>query len=157
MTISKFLMATVALTMSGGVAAAEMSNSMTLGGWGGAYQAAQQRAFVDPYVEMYPEVSYVWDERAGEAAAVLRSMNEAGNVTWDVVTVIAADAIRLCDEGLAAEIDFDNDLDPAPDGTPASEDFGDSLVSECLVPIDFYSTTIGYRTDLVGDNPPTEI
>jgi putative spermidine/putrescine transport system substrate-binding protein len=30
-------------------------------------------------------------------------MNEAGNITWDLVDVVAADAIRLCDEGLAME------------------------------------------------------
>ena len=46
-------------------------------------------------------------------------------------------------------------LAPAPDGTPASEDFGD-LVHERLpyVPLIVYSTTFGYRTDLVGDTPP---
>ena len=35
-------------------------------------------------------------------------MNEAGSVTWDVVDVVAADAMRLCDEGLAMEIDHDS-------------------------------------------------
>jgi hypothetical protein len=48
-------------------------------------------------------------------------MNEAGNVTWDVVDVVAADAMRLCDEGLAMEIDADEQLAAAPDGTPASK------------------------------------
>jgi putative spermidine/putrescine transport system substrate-binding protein len=38
-----------------------------------------------------------------EAVAKLRAMNEAGNITWDLVDVVAADAIRLCDEGLAME------------------------------------------------------
>ena len=84
-------------------------------------------------------------------------MHEAGNVTWDVVDVVAADAIRLCDEGLAEVIDPDKDLAPAPDGTPASEDFGDLLVSECFIPQIVYSTTFGYRTDMVGDTPPKDI
>jgi putative spermidine/putrescine transport system substrate-binding protein len=84
-------------------------------------------------------------------------MNETGNVTWDVVDVTAASAIRLCDEGLAMEIDFDKQLAPAPDGTPASEDFGDFIVSDCFIPQIVYSTTFGYRTDLVGDTPPTSI
>jgi len=71
--------------------------------------------------------------------------------------VVASDAIRLCDEGLAMEYDPDELLEPAPDGTPASEDFGDLIVSDCYIPQIVYSTTVGYRTDLVGDTPPTEI
>jgi putative spermidine/putrescine transport system substrate-binding protein len=85
-----------------------------------------------------------------EAVAKLRAMNEAGNITWDLVDVVASDAIRLCDEGLAMEIDPDTDLGAAPDGTSASEDFGDLLVSECFIPQIVYSTTFGYRTDVAA-------
>ncbi len=31
------------------------------------------------------------------------------------------------------------------------------IVSDCFIPQIVYSTTFGYRTDLVGDNPPTSI
>jgi len=89
--------------------------------------------------------------------ATLRAMNEDGDATWDVVDVVAADAIRLCDEGLALEIDPDIMLADAPDGTSAAEDFGDLIVSDCFIPNIVYSTTFGYRTDMVGDTPPTEI
>jgi spermidine/putrescine-binding protein len=99
----------------------------------------------------------IWDESSAEAVAKLRAMNEAGNVTWDLVDVVAADAIRLCDEGLAMEIDHDEMLAAAPDGTPASEDFGDLLVGDCFIPQIVYSTTFGYRTDMVADTPPTDI
>ena len=84
-------------------------------------------------------------------------MSEAGNVTWDLVDVVASDAMRLCDEGLAMEIDPDEDLAEAPDGTSASDDFGDLLVSDCFVPQIVYSTTFGYRTDLVGDTAPSSV
>jgi putative spermidine/putrescine transport system substrate-binding protein len=80
-------------------------------------------------------------------------------VTWDVVDVTAASAIRACDEGLAMEIDFDKLLAPAPDGTPASKDFGDLLVSDCFIPQIVYSTTFGYRTDVAawGGREPDDI
>jgi putative spermidine/putrescine transport system substrate-binding protein len=94
----------------------------------------------------------IWDESSPEAVAKLRAMNEAGNITWDLVDVVAADAIRLCDEGLAMEIDPTRWLAPAPDGTPASDDFGDLLVSDCFIPQIVYSTTFGYRTDMVADD-----
>jgi putative spermidine/putrescine transport system substrate-binding protein len=108
---------------------------------------------------MNPDVSASWDESSAEAVAKLRAMNEAGNVTWDLVDVVAADAIRLCDEGLAMEIDHDEMLAAAPDGTSASDDFGDLIVSDCYIPQIVYSTTFGYRTDMVpaGVEPPSDI
>ena len=157
---TKTLLATSALTVAaaGAYAAGHgMADSMTLVSWGGAYQASQQNAYVAPYLEMNPGVTASWDESSAEAVAKLRAMNEAGNITWDVVDVVASDAMRLCDEGLAMEIDHDEMLEPAPDGTPASEDFGDLIVSDCFVPQIVYSTTFGYRTDLVGDTPPTSV
>ncbi|MEM8578670.1 MAG: extracellular solute-binding protein [Pseudomonadota bacterium] len=159
MQLTKTLMATTALTAMAGTAIADghMAADMTLVSWGGAYQASQQQAYVEPYLAMNDGVSAVWDESSAEAVARLRAMNEAGSVTWDVVDVVAADAIRLCDEGLALEIDPDEDLAAAPDGTSASDDFGDLLVSDCFIPQIVYSTTFGYRTDLVGDTAPTEV
>ena len=49
------------------------------------------------------------------------------------------------------------DFTPAPDGTSADEDFGELRVSKCYIPQIVYSTTFGYRTDLVGATPPTNI
>ena len=114
------------------------------------------KAYHEPYSEK-TGVTIINDDSSAEAVAKLRAMNEAGNITWDVVDVVAADAIRLCDEGLAMEIDPDVHLAPAPDGTSAADDFGDLLVSDCFIPQIVYSTTFGYRTDLVGDTPPTDI
>ena len=153
------IMGTSALVAFAGLAHAEghMANDMTLVSWGGAYQASQQNAYVEPYLEMNDGVTAVWDESSSEAVAKLRAMNEAGNVTWDVVDVVAADAIRLCDEGLALEIDHDEMLAQGDDGSDASDDFGDLIVSDCFIPQIVYSTTFGYRDDLVGDTPPSSV
>ncbi len=162
MNLKKMFLASAALAVAAGGAMAEekkMAMSMTLVSWGGAYQKSQVLAYAEPYKAMHPGLEIVWDESSAEAVAKLRAMNEAGNITWDVVDVVAADAIRLCDEGLAMEIDPDTMLAPAPDGTPASEDFGDLLVSDCFIPQIVYSTTFGYRTDMVpeGVSPPDDI
>ena len=139
------------------VLAQDMSDSMTIVSWGGAYQRSQNEAYVKPYTDMNADMTVTWDESSNEAVAKLRAMNEAGNITWDLVDVVAADAIRLCDEGLAMEYNPDQLLEPGDDGTPASEDFGDLIVSDCYIPQIVYSTTFGYRTDMVGDTPPTEV
>ncbi|MEW9919776.1 extracellular solute-binding protein [Marimonas sp. MJW-29] len=152
------LLATSCLTLTATMALsdAHMAKEMTIVSWGGAYSASQQNAYHNPYMEM-TGINIINDESSSEAVAKLRAMNEAGNITWDLVDVEAADAIRLCDEGLAMEIDPDEVLADAPDGTKASEDFGESLVSDCFIPQIVFSTTFGYRTDMVpaGVEPPT--
>lgn len=153
MNLTKTLLATTALTVAAGMA---HSDEMTIVSWGGAYSKSQLNAYHTPYTEK-TGVKIINDESSAEAVSKLRAMNEAGNVTWDVVDVVAADALRLCDEGLAMEIDPDTMLADAPDGTKASEDFGDLLVGDCFIPQIVYSTTVGYRTDLIGDTAPTDI
>ncbi len=154
MKTSRVLVGVLTLLSFSGSALAE---EMTIVSWGGAYQKSQQRAYHDPYMALNPEVKIINSDSSAEAVAKLRAMNEAGNVTWDVVDAVASDAMRLCDEGLALVLDPDEVLNPAPDGTPASVDFGDLIVSECHIPNIVYSTTVGYRTDLVGDTPPSDI
>lgn len=143
--------------MALGVAAAA-AEDMTVVSWGGAYQASQVNAYINPYLASHPGLNVITDESSADAVARLRAMHEAGNLTWDLVDVEAADSLRLCDEGLAMPIDADTQLAPAPDGTPASEDFGPMIVSECFIPQIVFSTTFGYRTDMVpeGMDPPTD-
>ncbi|MGR3758094.1 MAG: extracellular solute-binding protein [Tranquillimonas sp.] len=140
-------------------AAQEMADQMTIVSWGGAYQESQRKAYAEPYMENNPGVEVIWDESSNEAVAKLRAMNEAGNITWDLVDVVASDAIRLCDEGLAMEYDPDELLAKGDDGSDASDDFGDLIVSDCFIPQIVYSTTVGYRSDMVpdGTEPPSDI
>ena len=154
MKLKTVILAGTALAFAGSAA---MAKDMTIVSWGGAYQASQKNAYADPYVAENSDINVIWDESSNEAVAKLRAMNEAGNITWDLVDVVASDAMRLCDEGLAMEYDPDDLLAEAPDGTSAEDDFGDMIVSDCFIPQIVYSTTVGYRTDLVGDTPPTEI
>ncbi|WP_317056531.1 MULTISPECIES: extracellular solute-binding protein [Roseovarius] len=163
MKLTTTLMASTALVVAAGSAFADghakMADSMTVVSWGGAYQKSQQNAYTIPYAEMHEGLEVIWDESSAEAVAKLRAMDEAGSVTWDVVDVVAADALRLCDEGLAIEIDPEKDLAAAPDGTSAEEDFGELLVGDCFIPQIVYSTTFGFRTDMVPDGvePPSQI
>ena len=153
MKIKTIMLGGAAFAMS---ATAALAEDMTIVSWGGAYTASQQAAYHDPY-SAKTGVNIINDASSGEAVAKLRAMSEAGNITWDVVDVVASDALRLCDEGLALEIDADTQLADAPDGTKAKDDFGDLMVNECFIPQIVYSTTFGYRKDLVGSTAPTSV
>jgi len=137
-----------AMALTVGSGSAQMANEMTVVSWGGAYQASQVNAYLNPYAAN-TGVNIITDESSADAVARLRAMAEANNLTWDLVDVEAADSMRLCDEGLAMVIDHDAVLAPAPDGTPATVDFGPMIASECFIPQIVFSTTFGYRTDMV--------
>jgi putative spermidine/putrescine transport system substrate-binding protein len=140
--------AALALTVN-----AASAQELVVVSWGGAYSASQQKAYHEPYMAKNSGVKIINDDSSAEGVSKLRAMAEVDNVTWDLVDVVASDAIRLCDEGLAVPIDHDEVLAAAPDGTPASKDFGDMIVSECFIPQIVYSTAFGYRTDLVKAKP----
>lgn len=144
--------AVAALLAVGGVSAIQ-AQELVVVSWGGAYSASQQKAYHDPFMAANPGITIVNDDSASEGVAKLRAQAEVGNVTWSLLDAIAADSISLCDEGLVEEIDHDAMLAAAPDGTPASEDFGALIVSPCFIPQIVYSTTFGYRTDLVSEAP----
>ena len=66
-----------------------------------------------------------------------------------------ADAVSGCDEGLLERID-PGMLSPAPDGTPAVDDFLPETLLECSVGTLFYSTVYAYNDERVpGEKPAT--
>ena len=155
MKLSRLLTTTgAACALATGAIAQDMADSMTVVSWGGAYQNSQQKAYSEPYAAD-TGTTFVWDESSNEAVAKLRAMFEAGNVTWDLVDVEGPDAQRLCDEGLAMEVDFDEILAPGADGSSATADFGDSIINDCFIPQIVFSTTFGYRTDVAAWNGQT--
>lgn len=135
-------------TFSSGLLAADMAKEMTIVSWGGAYSNSQLKAYHEPYMAANPGFKIINDESSNEAVAKLRAMSEAKNITWDLVDVEGPDSQRLCDEGLAMEIDFDKDLAAGTDGSTPTKDFGDSIINKCFIPQIVFSTTFGYRTDV---------
>ncbi len=147
----------MAIAISAGASAASAETTLTIVSWGGAYTASQQGAYHAPYMKLNPGIKIINDDSASGALAKLRAQVEAKNVTWDLIDMVASDAITACDDGLVVKINPDKDLAPAPDGTPASKDFFAGTLnpggSDCFVPQIVYSTTFGYRTDKVKTAP----
>ncbi len=132
--------------------------SLTIVSWGGAYTESQNRAYHEPYMEMNPHVTIVNDDGSANALAGLRAQSQAGNVTWDLVDMLPSDAQLACDEGIIMPIDHDEVLAPAPDGTPASEDFLPGSLGECFIPQILYSTVLTFNTEMFPeDQQPSTI
>lgn len=121
-------------------------------GWGGAYATSQIEGYHKPFAAATGVKVVSVD--SDNPATPIKSQVEAGNVSIDVASLEYADAIRLCDEGLLESID-PAILEPAPDGTAASEDFIAGGITDCMIATDVWASVIAYDTTKYPENPPT--
>ena len=147
---------TAASVLAMSTAQADDPVSLTIVSWGGAYTASQVRAYHEPYMEMNPHVTIINEDSSANALAGLRAQSQAGNVTWDLVDMLPSDAQLACDEGIIMQIDHDEILAAAPDGTPPTEDFLPGSLGECFIPQIVYSTVLTYRPGAFPDDAQPE-
>ena len=124
---------------------------LTIVSWGGSYGRASAKAWFEPFTAETGIEINVEDYSGG--LAQIRAQADIGNVYWDVVDIDLADAVRGCDDGLLEIVDPAT-LEPAPDGTPAEEDFAPQTLTECGVGTNFYSTIYAYDRTRFPEDPP---
>ena len=129
--------------------------AVTVVSWGGAYTESQKLGYGDPTAAKLG-ISVDWVDYGGGLSEI-KAQKEAGAITWDIIDVYAKDTIIGCDEGIFVEFDFDKDFAPAPDGTPASQDFFTSMPSNCAVGNILYSWNYAYNDATIGDKKPKTI
>ena len=113
------------------------AQSVTVVSWGGAYTKSQVEAYHKPFTKKTGIRINSEDYNGGMAQ--VKAQVESGKVVWDVVDVEYHDAVRGCDEGLLMELDL-SILPPAPDGTPAKDDFIKGTLHECAVATIIWTT-----------------
>ena len=129
--------------------------AVTVVSWGGAYTESQKLGYGDPTAAKLG-IPVNWVDYTGGLSEI-KAQKEAGKITWDIIDVYAKDTIIGCDEGIFHEFDFDKDFLPAPDGTPASQDFFTSMPSKCAVGNILYSWNFAYNDAKIGDKKPKTI
>jgi len=137
------------------VTAASAAESLTVVSWGGAYAQSQRSAYSDPFTAK-TGITILDSDKAGNGLAGLRAQVQAGNVTWDVLDILEGDARLACDDGLAQELDYNNDLSKGADGSLATDDFVEGSLSGCFVPTIVYATLLSYNDNAFpGAKPKT--
>ncbi len=129
--------------------------AVTVVSWGGAYTESQKLGYGDPTAAKLG-IPVNWVDYTGGLSEI-KAQKEAGAITWDIMDVYAKDTIIGCDEGIFVEFDFDKDFAPAPDGTPASQDFFTSMPSKCAVGNILYSWNFAYNDATIGSKKPKTI
>jgi putative spermidine/putrescine transport system substrate-binding protein len=132
---------------------AVQADSLTIVSWGGAYTQSQIKAYQIPYEKKTGIKMNSEDYNGG--LAEIQAQVQANNVTWDVVDLEMSDVVKGCDEGLLERFDL-SALPPAPDGTPAADDFLPGTLHECGIGEIVWSTIVAYDdTKFPGAKPKT--
>jgi putative spermidine/putrescine transport system substrate-binding protein len=130
------------------------AESLTVVSWGGAYTRSQVKAYHEPFTKKTGVKILSEDYNGG--LAQIKVQVESANIKWDLVDLELSDAVRGCDEGLLERIDA-SILPPAPDGTPASEDFIPGTVLDCAVGEIVWSTVVAFDKTKFPDGRPWTI
>ncbi|HSH41195.1 MAG TPA: ABC transporter substrate-binding protein [Arenicellales bacterium] len=134
----RFLAGILLCLVAGAAAAAD---SLTILTWGGAYERSQRKAYFEPFTERTG--IEIRTEQYNGGIEALREKVQSGNLPWDLIDVVKSDSIEACERGLLEPIDHDA-LPPAPDGTPAVEDFYPGALTRCAVAEVIYSTVLAF-------------
>lgn len=134
--------------------APDASEPLTVLSWGGAYERAQRRALFTPFTEA-TGVAVEAARYNGGLTALRRAVAENA-VPWDVLDMTRSEAMAACEEGLLEPLPPDLAA-PAPDGTPAAQDFLPGALGRCSISHSIFATVVAYRRDAFPGRRPTRI
>jgi putative spermidine/putrescine transport system substrate-binding protein len=112
--------------------------TLTFVSFGGVYQEAQRKAWLEPYTEL-TGVQFTEDENSSNAT--IKAQVEAGQVTWDVVDVGN-------DFGLDVHKDLLEPLDYSL--IPKDELNADLGITDYRIPDITYGVVLAYNTEVLG-------
>lgn len=136
------VLAMAAVAAHGAGPAAAQDRQLTFTSYGGAYQAAQRAALLDP-LEASEGVTFLEDTLT--SISEVRAQVRSGAVTWDIVDLGHSDCEAAEAEGLFMPLDYD---------LISTEGFDPGAYSETWIGTIYFSTVMGYRTEAFPDGPP---
>ena len=145
------------LSAAGQAAAAASTDpyrAITVVSWGGPYELSQVKAYFEPFTRATG--IRIDLERYDGGLDELRRQVSGGDVDWDLMDMTMADNRAACRQGLLEPIDHSR-LHPAPDGTPAEQDFIDGALTECGVAQIVYAMVAAYNRDAFPGERPARI
>jgi putative spermidine/putrescine transport system substrate-binding protein len=147
---------TIAFVLSTMASAVAMANeSITVVSYGGTLAVAQVEAAHKPFAQQ-TGIKVISEDYSGGIAQV-KSQVDTGKVTWDVVDMELASAVRACNAGLLEPINADKDLAPGVDGTAPSQDFIAGALSECGVANIVWTTAVAFNTTAFKNAHPSTL
>lgn len=130
------------------------ANELTISSWGGSYEQSQRTAYFDLFSITHGVKINLRPYNGGIAA--LKPPDNPDEPMWDVIDLTESDALAACDSQLLASFD-ETLLDPAPDGTPARDDFSDGSLFPCGIAHLSYATVLAYDDRAFPNDKPNSV
>lgn len=121
------------------VTGAEAKEALKIASWGGAYEAAQQRALFTPYRKKSDKPVEIMAYKGSLAEMEKRAEMEG----WDVVDMIEDHAIAACKKGLLQILDHHSIVASQP-GSDITDDFAPLRFTPCAIPQNVYAKVLAY-------------
>jgi putative spermidine/putrescine transport system substrate-binding protein len=122
---------------------ASAEDSIAFASWGGLYQDAERKAFLEPTAqELGIKIN---DFTESEGLADIRTQVKAGAIQWDIAEFYGGQCQQAADEGLLEPLDY-NVINT--DGIPKD------LVQPYWVGITAYGSVLAWNKEKYKDNPP---
>lgn len=119
------------------------AEELTISSAGGAWQTAQRQAWYTPFAQkMHIKFN---EEETPDGVARVQAMEQAHNVTIDLVTVETATVLKGCDSGILERLDYKKIADRAA--------FLPGSALDCGVGLDVYGDVLAYDTTVLKDGP----
>jgi putative spermidine/putrescine transport system substrate-binding protein len=128
--------------MMAGAASASAQQVITFASFGGAYQAAERKALLDPIQKM---LNIVIKEDTLTGLADVRAQVRANAVKWDLADLGGASCARGSVEGLFEPLDY---------AVIKTDGINPKMVNKDWIGVIYYSTVIAWNTDKFGANGP---
>lgn len=132
--------------------ASDTEDTIRVVSWGGAYEAAQQRAIFGPFAAATGTEVEVLVHDGGLEALETR----AGPEGWDAVDLTEDQAIAACRAGLLRRLDHDAILEPVP-GVTLERDFMPGSFRRCSVAQNAFAAVIAYNDDAFPGVKPKRV
>ncbi len=123
-------------------ASASAQQVITFASFGGAYQAAQRKALLDP---IQKQLNIVIKEDTLTGLADVRAQVRANAVKWDVADLGGASCARGTVEGLFEPLDY---------SVIKTDGISPKMVHKDWIGVIYYSTVIAWNTEKFGANGP---
>lgn len=152
--MNRYSHALVALLLLGSSIAAAQDDELTISSWGGAYEAAQMKAYFRPFEQTHQVRVNLRSYNGGVEALGL--LDNPGEASWDVIDMTESDALVACKNRLISEFDR-SILLPAPDGTPPHKDFISGSILKCGIAHLSYATVLAYDDRAFPTEKPNSV
>ena len=127
------------LATTSGASAADLLISSA----GGAWQTAQRQAWYTPFAKKM-HITFN-EEETPDGVARVQAMEQAHNVTIDLVTVETATVLKGCDSGILQRLDYRK--------IAKRSEFLPGAALDCGVGLDVYGDVLGYDSTVLKDGP----